>query len=228
MTLYGSIMSSDDVTDMSNRNNFTRFLSDVKSDIVSYLEEYKCTIFVDSADTLEAQNDLQISIERNDVVVIEKEGCGFCERAKSLLREEYDLNPKLIVGTPPAYRAALKKILGLPVLTFPVVYIKGMYLGGEEEIQRLHRSGELSKLISDETDRVPWSMNNRILHKEKPKYLYAFLMNFSIRFFFSIENFVPNNFEIFEIFSENTVSFQGLSISGIAFISMYMLMFSVP
>ena len=44
-------------------------------------------------------------------------------------------------------RNALKMWSGWP--TFPMVFVKGMFVGGAEDLARLHASGELAKLLEN-------------------------------------------------------------------------------
>ena len=43
-------------------------------------------------------------------------------------------------------RTALKMWTGWP--TFPMVFVKGVFVGGAEDLARLHASGELAKMLS--------------------------------------------------------------------------------
>lgn len=46
-----------------------------------------------------------------------------------------------------SYRKELQSLLGGKTVSLPQVFIKGMYIGGAEEIKQLHEDGELAKLL---------------------------------------------------------------------------------
>lgn len=85
----------------------------------------------------------------NDVVVVGVSGLQPGRKAKRLLDEQKVPYRYLEYGS---YfsgwrrRLALKMWLGWP--TFPLVFIKGTFVGGASDVERLIASGELPKLVS--------------------------------------------------------------------------------
>jgi glutaredoxin-related protein len=100
------------------------------------------------------QNDLvkEVSevVAKEKVVVVGVSGLQPGKRAKKLLDDQ---------GIPYKYlqygsyfsgwrrRLALKIWVGWP--TFPLVFIKGTFVGGASDVQKLIDSGELKKLVAD-------------------------------------------------------------------------------
>lgn len=89
------------------------------------------------------------AVATNDVVVVGVSGLQPGRKAKRLLDEQKVPYRYLEYGS---YfsgwrrRLALKMWLGWP--TFPLVFIKGTFVGGASDVERLIASGELPKLVS--------------------------------------------------------------------------------
>ena len=88
-------------------------------------------------------------IEGNKVVVFSKSFCPFCKKTKSLLTEKgvdfklYELNE---MDDGPAIQEALAEISGQK--TVPNVFIGGVHLGGNSDVQDANSSGELDKMLT--------------------------------------------------------------------------------
>ena len=74
--------------------------------------------------------------------------CSYCESAKALLKsknlkfEEFD-----IWKEPKKAKEMLKRTNG--ARTIPQIFIENHYVGGNDQLQELNRSGELDKLLEE-------------------------------------------------------------------------------
>ena len=106
-------------------------------------------------------NALAEAIEHSDAVVFVKPGglCPFCNLAsKALLEAAEDSRFSLHVADLfNEDRDALREMLGMPVLTWPVCFFKGRFVeGGGEAIATLHKEGALIPRIC-EAERVAFA-----------------------------------------------------------------------
>ena len=106
-------------------------------------------------------NALAEAIEHSDAVVFVKPGglCPFCNLAsKALLEAAEDSRFSLHVADLfNEDRDALREMLGMPVLTWPVCFFKGRFVeGGGEAIATLHKEGVLVPRIC-EAERVAFA-----------------------------------------------------------------------
>jgi monothiol glutaredoxin len=89
------------------------------------------------------------AVEENTVVVIGMGQNPHCKKARQFLDRKRINHKYLEYGN---YlntwrrRNALKMWTGWP--TFPMVFIRGMFIGGNSDLMRLDERGELDKLIS--------------------------------------------------------------------------------
>jgi glutaredoxin 3 len=82
-----------------------------------------------------------------DVTMYVMHGCGYCERSRSFLKEQ-GINFDEVEGAHSAEtRRTLKDCLNLPLLTFPVIFVKGMYIGGYDQMFDLEAVGQLRGLV---------------------------------------------------------------------------------
>ena len=89
------------------------------------------------------------AIAANAVVVIGMLGNPHCRRARRLLDAASVPHRYLEYGSYLSQwrrRNALKMWTGWP--TFPMVFVKGQFVGGADDLQRLIHSGELSALLA--------------------------------------------------------------------------------
>ena len=131
-----------------------------KRDIISYLNEY----FPFSDGPVAAQLSLLDNlVKENDVLLLGKVGCGFCRRAKEALAAQqltssFVLKVHDVVGDPAtasdasSMRAAMSRRLGLFDLTFPQVVVKGIYVGGADDLLDLIESGAFKSLLAGNHD----------------------------------------------------------------------------
>lgn len=108
----------------------------VMDDVVSYISEYGLTKYSEEVKNKRAE--LSEAVNAYDVVIIAKKGCGFCERAKTALINQYDLIPfsqREIIGTDRAWRLAAGATLNLFDITFPQIIVRGVYVGGGDDLQ---------------------------------------------------------------------------------------------
>ncbi|TRM70205.1 thioredoxin-like protein [Schizophyllum amplum] len=91
--------------------------------------------------------------ERTPVVIFSKTYCPYSKRAKKLLTKKYELSP------PPSIvevdlrddGVQIKQLLGRLTgrATFPNVIVRGRSIGGSDDVQKLHRDGELRALLEE-------------------------------------------------------------------------------
>ena len=72
--------------------------------------------------------------------------CGYCARAKDLLRDVGVLYDEIDVTGDDAARERLVMMTG-GKRTVPQIWIGERYVGGYQDLLRLHRSGELRELL---------------------------------------------------------------------------------
>lgn len=93
--------------------------------------------------------DVRRAIAENDVVVVGMAQNPYPKKARALLTDRRIAFKYLEYGS---YlntwrrRAALKMWTGWP--TFPMIFIKGMLIGGASDLKSLAESGELDELLS--------------------------------------------------------------------------------
>lgn len=114
------------------------------SDVVSYLNEYGglydavFTSDEEKAGVNQHELDILAKVQQKDVVIFIKHGCGYCERAKKLLRESQQVlgfSIEEIVGTePPQLKQALARLLKLSDFTYPQIIVNGVYVGGADDL----------------------------------------------------------------------------------------------
>jgi monothiol glutaredoxin len=89
------------------------------------------------------------AVAANDVVVVGVSGLAPAKRARKLLDAEKISYRYLEYGS---YfsgwkrRLALKMWIGWP--TFPLIFIKGTFIGGASDLKHLHERGELRTLLA--------------------------------------------------------------------------------
>merc|ERR1719247_2473040 len=90
---------------------------------------------------------MQEEIVSTDVWLYVMDGCGYCERTRNLLESKGVTWGQLEAAHSPVLRHMLKESLNVPMLTFPVVFVKGMYIGGFDQLFDLHALGQLQPLL---------------------------------------------------------------------------------
>ena len=93
--------------------------------------------------------EVQEAVAANAVVVVGMRQNPMPRHARKLLRgldirHEYLEYGSYFSGW--RRRTALKMWTGWP--TFPMIFVKGVFVGGAEDLARLHANGELTKLLS--------------------------------------------------------------------------------
>ena len=128
-------------------------LNNIKADLISYVNEYGLDIGRGTPEVLKKLKIITDAVNTYDVIVFSKKGCGYCERTKEMLANENPRNPfheSIIIGTESNMRTALSVALNLSDVTFPQIIIKGVYIGGHDNLQSLVSSQSLSLLIKAE------------------------------------------------------------------------------
>jgi glutaredoxin len=100
-------------------------------------------------------------IEKHLVVMFEKTWCPFCASARRLLLEQIGVNVHLIqLDVHPLGKEMQKSIANKTKhKTVPAIYINGEFLGGFEDVNALHDSGELEKHLT-QADRCELEMQS--------------------------------------------------------------------
>ena len=92
------------------------------------------------------------AVDRHAVFVFVKPGCGYCERAMELLSKFYpDAKARYRVGSTRPYRIGLARALGIAPgnISFPAEWIRGSYVGGADDLSRLHAAGLLEERLRE-------------------------------------------------------------------------------
>jgi len=101
--------------------------------------------------------------EKYPVIVFSKTYCPYSQKAKALL-EIYDLvpPPKIVEVDLRDDGDLIKLILGrlTSQSTFPNVILHGKYLGGSDDIQKLHDAGKLKPIFEEGGVRVQGHVND--------------------------------------------------------------------
>ena len=93
--------------------------------------------------------EVQSAAARHAVLVVGMRGNPFPRRARKLLTDAGIAHHYLEYGSYLSAwrrRNALKMWSGWP--TFPMIFVKGTLVGGAQDLQRLHESGELQRLLA--------------------------------------------------------------------------------
>jgi glutaredoxin 3 len=72
--------------------------------------------------------------------------CGYCVRAKALLRSRGLEYTEVVMDDDPAFRARLQELTG--GWTVPQILVDGRPIGGYTELWRLDRDGRLAELLA--------------------------------------------------------------------------------
>jgi len=158
----------------------------VKSDIQGYLQEFLPTnlhfIFTKCFDSTEERNLLEAckknnekDIDDHDVVLFAKVGCGYCEKAKKVLKElqekmSFSLKIVHVKGDKTmstlqsnCMQRTLKKQLHIFDLTYPQIIIAGYYIGGADDLLKIIDDGRFAQYLeatrvhsAADTGRIVW------------------------------------------------------------------------
>lgn len=108
---------------------------------------------------------LQSMVNSKIILVLMNIGCGFCERAKSMLEdlhEKFSFTKEIILGTDTKVRHAVGIALNLGDLTYPQIVIRGRYIGGSDDLRNLIESGDIENLLTmsrnivTDSNRIEW------------------------------------------------------------------------
>ena len=97
----------------------------------------------------EVVHNVQAASHSNPVLVVGMAGNPFCKRARKALDAAQVSHQYLEYGSYFSQwreRLALKMWTGWP--TFPMVFVKGVLVGGADDLARLIASGELKRLLA--------------------------------------------------------------------------------
>jgi len=98
-----------------------------------------------------AQELVDNAIAESKITVFSKSWCGYCRRAKSLLREEFpDVEVKIFELDERLDESAILEYLieKTGQHTVPNVFINSKHIGGSDKLAELHRAGKLAPLVA--------------------------------------------------------------------------------
>jgi glutaredoxin len=126
-----------------------KLLAFAKADLQAYMREYLCP----EASQPEPLDDRHVSlINRTDAVMFERAGCRYCELARRVLDEQrtaegdgaFALETVAVDAT---LKSGLSTALNCAPITFPAIFIRGAYIGGSDELQRLVSQGSFAQQV---------------------------------------------------------------------------------
>ena len=126
-----------------------------KTDLLGYLSEFRVLLSCSSdepPEVKEAIATIEAHAAAHDVVVYRKLGCRYCAAAEGLLlrlhnsAQPFDL--QLQLGTDARVRRALEILLGVSGVTFPVVVVRGVFVGGSDDLAELHSAAQLVPMLT--------------------------------------------------------------------------------
>jgi len=139
----------------------------IREDLHSYLKEFTCQQPKSDPATLAT---IKHHIENNTIILFVKPGCGFCERTKTLFKQHYPTTPfHTVIGSTKAMRIGLAHALGISAVSFPTIWIQGVYVGGADATASLHSRNELTSMISNQ--RIEMAPFGTGLIKTKPVFM---------------------------------------------------------
>lgn len=88
-------------------------------------------------------------IDPTQICIFSKTTCGYCSRAKQLLKTDYSVNVQIIeldqLKEGPTIATDLRNKTGLT--TVPNIFIFGKHIGGYSDLKELHDNGTLRTII---------------------------------------------------------------------------------
>jgi glutaredoxin 3 len=81
-----------------------------------------------------------------DITLYTTNWCGYCDRAKALLKARGYAYSEINLDSEPAFRATLLELTGR--MTVPQILIDGRAIGGFTELRELDRTGRLAELAA--------------------------------------------------------------------------------
>ena len=91
------------------------------------------------------------SLASTDVVIYSLPGCGFCERAKDAITATAAATPfsyAVVDGSSVDAYQALQRVTRQASLTFPVVFLRGYYLGGADQLDDLITADQFATVLA--------------------------------------------------------------------------------
>ena len=138
------------------------------SDLEGYLRELTCRREHPDPLIIDAIRD---AVDHTAVFLFIKPGCRFCEGALKLLSEHYPQAKSLSrEGSTRPYRVGLAHALGVAPgnISYPAIWIRGVYVGGADDLFTLHSRGMLEeKLLAPHLVMAPMGAG---LVKTNPKF----------------------------------------------------------
>ena len=142
----------------------------IDEDLTSYLDEFG---LAQSSPSTNCQREVLDTINKYDCVIYIKSGCRYCEKAISsleLIQVELGFTLCHLSGTDSCTRSALSSVLGRQGITFPVIIVKNIYIGGWDDYYRSEHEFRSMLTRPRRTRNVDWQPD--LLHDYLyPKYL---------------------------------------------------------
>lgn len=106
---------------------------------------------------MEAYPIVEKAIDEHDVVIFKWEGCGFCKRAEERLEENSRVAASkfIAIEADQPIESVLKQSLFMPLMTFPAIFVRGVYLGGLDQLEDVMDSGQFEELLDAEQKPFP-------------------------------------------------------------------------
>ena len=138
-----------------------RLLEYVADDLRSYASEYRCGR-EDPAAIHAAAVTLEDAVTKNDVVVLAKRGCGPCALASKIVADAqatgapaFSAWRREIADDRVMVAATTRALAGAWTSSFPIIFVRGKYIGGSDELKAMHADGRLASALSAE--RAPFA-----------------------------------------------------------------------
>ena len=138
--------------------------------LAQYLDDITCGLLCKSSGVQKEVVQVLEEIRQNRVCIYVKEGCGYCKRGVEFFNKNASENRIFVKnGESLNHRFALKSILGLPSISFPVIFLDGTYVGGSDDVlgdsQRI-----IAAMRNDPPEEVPFEVTWSNFVKEKNKF----------------------------------------------------------
>ena len=138
-----------------------RLLEYVADDVRSYLSEFRCGR-EDPAAIRAAGVALEDAVTKHDVVVLAKRGCGACARASKLIataqapgEPAFSSWRREIADDRVMVAAARRALAGAWTGGFPIIFVRGTFVGGADELAAMRADGRLAPALAAE--RAPFA-----------------------------------------------------------------------
>jgi glutaredoxin len=124
-----------------------------KSDAKSYMHEYLDIFRGQQFDAERVDEFVGVVNDGVAVTMFVKKSCTYCTSATAMLNGELERSQftfsSIDGATDDAAKDALKAMMGDPNLTFPVIFIRGRYIGGSQQLKEIINQQRFAALLSE-------------------------------------------------------------------------------